>query len=73
MISRLHTSGFCKNCYICGIPQYNRMFHRKRIGLLVLPYSTIVKEMIRINRRGLHQLKLTKIINKSWYQKYTYN
>jgi len=40
-----------RTCYICGIPHHNKMFHRKRKGLLTLPYSNIIKEMIRINRR----------------------
>ena len=40
-----------RTCYICGIPHHNMMFHRKRKSLLTLPYSNIIKEMIRINRR----------------------
>ena len=40
-----------RNCYICGNPQYSMMFHRKRKGLLHLPYTNIIKEMLRINRR----------------------
>ena len=42
-----------RKCYICGNPQQHIMFHRKKISLLHMPYSNIVKEMIRINRRQI--------------------
>lgn len=42
-----------RNCYICGNPHQHIMFHRKKISLLHMPYSNIIKEMIRINRRQI--------------------
>ena len=47
------TNPLKRNCYICGNPQHHVMFHRKKISLLRMPYSHIIKEMIRINRRQI--------------------
>lgn len=47
------TNPLKRNCYICGNPQHHVMFHRKKISLLRMPYSNIIKEMIRINRRQI--------------------
>ena len=47
------TNPLKRNCYICGNPQHHVMFHRKRISSLHMPYSHIIKEMIRINRRQI--------------------
>lgn len=42
-----------RNCYICGTPHFHAMFHRKKISLIKSPYTHIVKEMVRINRRQI--------------------
>ena len=47
------TNPLNRNCYICGNPQQHVMFHKKRISSLHMPYSHIIKEMIRINRRQI--------------------
>ncbi len=47
------TNPLKRNCYICGNPQHHVRFHRKKISLLRMPYSNIIKEMIRINRRQI--------------------
>lgn len=47
------TNPLKRNCYICGNPQHHVMFHRRRISSLHMPYSHIIKEMIRINRRQI--------------------
>lgn len=41
------------HCYICGNPHQHIMFHGKNISLLHMPYSNIIKDMIRINRRQI--------------------
>ena len=41
------------NCYICDVSHNSKMFHRQKVSLLNVPYSHIVKEMVRINRRQL--------------------
>ena len=40
-----------RNCYICDESQNSKMFHRQKVSLIKKPYSHIVKEMVRINRR----------------------
>lgn len=47
------TNPLRRKCYICGNPQKHVMYHRKKISLLQMPYSPIIKEMIRINRRQI--------------------
>lgn len=47
------TNPLSRNCYICGNPQHHYMFHRKKKSKLKPPYTLIIKEMIRINRRQL--------------------
>ncbi|MEJ8737278.1 group II intron reverse transcriptase/maturase [Erysipelotrichaceae bacterium HCN-30851] len=47
------TNPLKRKCYICGNLQQHVMFHRKKISLLHIPYSNIVKEMVRINRRQI--------------------
>jgi len=42
-----------RKCYLCGSTQQRKLFHRKRKSLIKKPYSHIVKEMLRINRRQL--------------------
>ncbi len=45
------TNPLSRPCYICGNPQLHKMYHRKKVSRLCLPYPHIVKEMVRINRR----------------------
>ena len=40
-----------RNCYICDDSHNSKMFHRQKVSLINKPYSHIVKEMVRINRR----------------------
>lgn len=47
------TNPLARNCYICGNPHNHYMFHRKKISSIKPPYTPIIKEMIRINRRQL--------------------
>ena len=40
-------------CHRCGNPHDLAMFHRKPKGRLKAPFSNVVKEMLRINRRQI--------------------
>lgn len=47
------TNPLSRNCYICGNPHQHHMYHRLKISKIKPPYTPIIKEMIRMNRRQL--------------------
>lgn len=47
------TNPLARNCYICGNPHHHNMFHRKKISRIKSPYTPVIQEMIRINRRQI--------------------
>ncbi|MEG1733211.1 MAG: reverse transcriptase domain-containing protein [Longicatena sp.] len=54
LIQNYKTSNpMAKKCSICGNPQNQKMFHRKRKKLLKSPYTHIEHYMVSINRRQI--------------------
>lgn len=47
------TNPLAQNCYICGNPQNHNIYHRKKKSRILPPYTPIIQEMIRINRRQI--------------------